>query len=78
MTFFARDEKHNTLGYLELADPRNGLDGRLILHIEVKPEHRRKGIATALWKEAKRWGANPIHAIDKTEAGSAWAKAVGD
>ena len=67
----------DVLGYLELADPRPGLDGRLVSHIETHPHHRRKGIATALWFEAKRLGLNPIHAIDKTNDGTAWAEAVG-
>ena len=66
------------VGYLELKDPRPGLDGRLISHIEVHPELRRKGIATALFAAAKANGLNPIHALDKTEAGEAWAESVGD
>lgn len=77
-TLIAEDQNRNKLGWLELADPRPGLEGHLVLHIEVKPEHRRKGIATALWLHAKKFGANPIHAIDKTPDGAAWAKAVGD
>jgi ribosomal protein S18 acetylase RimI-like enzyme len=66
------------VGYLELKDPRPGLEGHLISHIEVHPELRRRGIATALFKAAKNNGINPIHAIDKTPEGDVWSKAVGD
>jgi hypothetical protein len=66
------------IGYLQLADQRPGLDGRLIGHIEVSEQHRRKGVATKLWAYAKETGLNPIHAIDKTPEGDAWSRAVGD
>lgn len=78
LTYYAIDGQGNVLGFLELCDQRPGLNGRLIRHIEINPEHRRKGLATKLWDHAKATGINPVHAIDKTPEGSAWAKAVGD
>lgn len=66
------------VGFLKLADPRLGLSGRLVAHIEVSPKFRRRGVATQLWEYAKEVGLNPIHAIDKTPEGDAWSKAVGD
>ena len=76
LTIAARLEDQ-TIGYLTL-DPRPGLDGLLVRHIQVEPNYRRMGIATKLWQTAKEWGYNPVHAIDKTELGESWAKAVGD
>ncbi len=66
------------VGYLELKDPRPGLDGRLISHIEVHPELRRQGIASRLFQAAKAAGINPVHALDKTPEGESWATSVGD
>jgi len=66
------------IGYLQLADYRPGLEGRLIGHIEVSGQFRRKGVATKLWQYAKELGLNPVHAIDKTPEGDAWSRAVGD
>ena len=47
---------------------------RYVSDIKVKPEHRRKGIGSALWEAAGR----PLHTpLEQTDSGAAWAKAVG-
>jgi len=54
-----------------------------VMGVEVAPEHRRKGIATHLWRAAIRQAADsrsvkkPIHSSDRTDAGDAWARAIG-
>ena len=78
LTYYATNFDGDVVGYLQFADQRPGLDGRLIGHIEVAPSERRKGIATRLWHFAKAAGINPVHALDKTPEGQAWAQAVGD
>lgn len=46
--------------------------------VHVEPEHRRKGIATQMYKEALASGLNkPVHAKRMTDEGLAWAKSVG-
>jgi ribosomal protein S18 acetylase RimI-like enzyme len=45
-----------------------------IYGIWVKPEHRRKGIATQLWNYATANGYNPQHSAERTTDGDAWAK----
>ena len=53
-------------------------DGRIGM-VHVEPEHRRKGIATAMYKEALSSGlTKPHHAERMTDDGLAWAKAQGD
>lgn len=78
LTYYALNGEGKLLGVLELCDPRAGLEARLIRHIEVAKDYRRQGIASKLWHHAKAQGMNPIHAIDKTEEGTAWATAIGD
>jgi ribosomal protein S18 acetylase RimI-like enzyme len=46
--------------------------------VEVHPDYRRQGIATAMWQYAKAQGLNPTHELIKTEDGYAWSQAVGD
>jgi GNAT superfamily N-acetyltransferase len=47
---------------------------KYVYDLNVKPDHRRKGIGTALWEEAGR----PLHTpLEQTEDGAAWAKSVG-
>jgi GNAT superfamily N-acetyltransferase len=54
-----------------------------IHQITVAPEHRRKGIATALYFQAKRVAADtrgvkpPKHSAHRTNEGEAWARTVG-
>ena len=56
---------------------------REIQGISVEPEHRRQGVATALWNEGQRLASEnaqipaPKHAADRTNAGDAWARSVG-
>ena len=47
-----------------------------VLHIGVNADHRRKGVATALWSEAQRYGAIR-HSAYRTDDGDAFARAVG-
>ena len=67
------------VGMMQLQPPRKWAgDTSLVLMIQVAEEHRRQGIATGMWKFAKAEGLNPMHELQKTEDGDAWAKAVGD
>lgn len=56
---------------------------RGVINIEVDPEHQRQGVATAVWNEAHRLAEEnaripkPKHSPDRTNAGDAWARAVG-
>ena len=69
----------DVVGYLCLSSARPYFnDSRVVLMIEVEPPYRRQGIATQLWQYAKDNGFNPIHEIEKTKDGKAWAEAVGD
>lgn len=50
-----------------------------VLYLSVKPEHRRKGVATALWNYAKQVQPNLKHNYGSlTESGEAWQKTLGD
>lgn len=53
-----------------------------ILSLEVKAEHRRKGVATALYNYAHGVSAKeniiaPKHSETRTPEGDAWAKSIG-
>lgn len=61
-----------------------------VIDIQVHPDHRRKGVATALWNHAIKMAGTPTVLIDeieqmpypehsghRTEAGEAWAKSTG-
>jgi GNAT superfamily N-acetyltransferase len=46
--------------------------------VEVDPNHRRRGVATAMLRHAEKVRGKPlIHSQDRTEEGDAWAHAVG-
>jgi len=50
--------------------------------IQVEPEHRRKGVATAMWEHAQGLAEQgkvpkPKHSSDRSDQGDAWAKSVG-
>jgi GNAT superfamily N-acetyltransferase len=78
MTILARTGSE-IIGSLQLTAPRALQDNaRLVLMIQVEEAHRRKGIATALWKFAKDNGFNPIHELEQTQEGKAWAQVVGN
>jgi GNAT superfamily N-acetyltransferase len=54
-----------------------------ITDLEVLPEHRRKGVATQLWNQARAHSfANglipPEHSSARTSQGSAWASSLGE
>ena len=54
-----------------------------IRDIQVVERYQRRGVATALWREAQRLAAEnpdipePRHSPARTESGNAWAIAVG-
>jgi ribosomal protein S18 acetylase RimI-like enzyme len=58
-------------------------NNRHIGSLEVEPEYRRQGVATGMWQEAQRLAETnknvpaPQHSSDRTNMGTAWAKAVG-
>ena len=54
-----------------------------ILSLEVKQEHRRKGVATSLYNFAHQTAAQqgivaPRHSSERTPEGDSWAHSVGD
>jgi GNAT superfamily N-acetyltransferase len=58
-----------------------GADGD-IAGLDVRPDARRIGVATALWKAAHALSAQqgwppPRHTTDRTDDGDSWARAVG-
>lgn len=49
-----------------------------ILNVHVKPEYRRRGIATGMYNYAQGLDViKPAHSSWRTDAGDAWAKSVG-
>lgn len=65
---------HGTVGYLSLGYSIGGQ--RKIRDIWVKPDFRRRGVATALYNYAVNNGLNPKHSAERTNAGEAWARTV--
>lgn len=65
------------IGFMELY-PKNIHGDREISMIQVSPEERGKGIASAMYTYAKRQGLNPVHSANRTPAGEAFAKSTGD
>ena len=68
----------NKVGWLDW----DGRSGR-IEHIEVKSNHQRQGIATALYREAIRLAKEkdlsiPRHSAVRTTDGDRWANSIGD
>lgn len=49
----------------------------VIQGLGVHPEHRRKGVATAMLEAAHAAGASPVHSSARSDAGDAWARSVG-
>ena len=68
---------------LEAVHPDHGVVGKMdwsvkqIRNIDVEPEHRRQGIATALWEKGQSIRPTPKHSDQRTDAGDAWARTVG-
>ncbi len=46
-------------------------------NVYVDEDHRRKGLATAMWQMGQEMTPRPKHSSDRTDAGDAWARAVG-
>ena len=77
-------EEHPFVHYVEASsqgEPVGGIEWHKktgkIQQVTVKKEHRRKGVATSLFKHAKTIA--PIkHNNKKTPEGTAWAKSVGE
>ena len=67
--------KQKNIGYLSL---RRGspLEGMVDM-VKTRADHRRKGVATGMWRQAQKVGLNPKHSTIRSEAGDAWAKKVG-
>ena len=64
--------KHGPVGFIEW-DANSGE----VKDIRVAPEHQRKGLATALWKEANNSGLiKPVHSQALSEQGAAWKKSL--
>lgn len=73
------------VGFMEWEKSEGSDSATEILEIEVSPEHRRKGLATAALKHSQTVarasrGAIPIpsHSPSRTPEGDAWAKSTGD
>lgn len=67
---------HPTAGHVGQLDydPDNGI----INVIYTSEEHRRKGVATAMWNHAQQHEkVKPRHSPSMTEEGHAWARSVG-
>lgn len=48
-----------------------------ITNVHVQEEHRRQGLATAMWDMGQSMRPRPQHSADRTNAGEAWARSVG-
>ena len=74
----AYDANHDELGHIGWMGGSTGE----IKHINVEPEHQRKGLGTELLNQAKSISKKknrkaPTHSAERTEEGDAWAKKVG-
>jgi GNAT superfamily N-acetyltransferase len=80
-----RDEHHITVHTKDgrpIGSMRWDPDDGEIYHIDVASDHRRKGIATAMWRLghqlSNEYGIQaPHHSRDRSDQGDAWAKTVG-
>jgi hypothetical protein len=58
-------------------------EGGTIADIGVRPDYRRRGVATGMWNEAYRLNdvdpdiVSPTHSSNRTDEGDAWARSVG-
>lgn len=48
-----------------------------IQSVKVKPDHRRSGLATAMWQWGQEMTPRPKHSDERTDDGDAWARSVG-
>jgi GNAT superfamily N-acetyltransferase len=73
-----KDDSGKTIASMEWMND----DGQ-ISHLDVKPEYRRKGLATKLFQKARELSekddsiASPQHSPMRSEDGDAWARAIG-
>jgi GNAT superfamily N-acetyltransferase len=78
----AKHPEHGDIGRLSLHTKNYVLDGdrphtddhTVVSYVEVKPEFRRQGVATAMWNYAKAQGFKPHHSSVISDSGYAWAK----
>lgn len=49
-----------------------------VREIDVRPEHRRRGLATAMWEFARDAPKTPKHSPQRTDDGDAWVRTTGD
>lgn len=64
-----------------LAWHRDDIDdgmGNKVQSVFVHEKHRRRGLATAMWEQAKQMNPNIQHSHARTEDGRAWSAKVGD
>lgn len=73
----ASHPEHGEIGYMELG-PELSSGIRKVQDINVAEPHRRRGIATGMWKHAEESGLQPSHSSMRTEAGDKWARRVGN
>jgi GNAT superfamily N-acetyltransferase len=79
---FAEHPEHGEVGRMNWENANSKRPGR-VAELWVDPEHRRKGIATAMWNFANKLHAEgtlnsaPVHSEDRTDKGDAFAKSVG-
>lgn len=72
---------------IEAHHPEDGRVGRMewmgrapyaVHDIKIEPEHRRQGLATAMWNWAQEQGRpKPKHSRQRTDMGDVWARSVG-
>jgi GNAT superfamily N-acetyltransferase len=72
----ATHPEHGEMGYMELSTV-NRRGNREVLNLEVGEQHRRKGIATALWRHAIDNELSPEHSTWRTDEGDSWANSIG-
>lgn len=77
MTHIDAVRRKTNVGGLRIVNEPGAADHGEIWGVEVAQHYRRKGIATAMYKEAKRRNIPIKHSSVRTDAGDAWAKKVG-
>jgi GNAT superfamily N-acetyltransferase len=70
------------VGRLSWNGPDNGPDHEhwndAVSGVDVLPAHQRRGVATAMWQQAKQMNPNLRHSHTRTSDGQAWSAKVGD
>ena len=77
LTMITARRRKKDLGVLVLHNAPGKVNHGQIAGVEVHPNHRRKGLATAMYQHAQREGIAPVHNSMRTDLGEAWAKGVG-